>query len=144
MEENQKIKQLKQMIGRKFHYNDEEITLLTYKYNGIDTDVVIVTDKEWIKTTIFDLGIELSKMKEIILPEVSLSEIFKGNTKYVAIRNNSIDKVQESLLDMLDKVKQSKEHIEQASSIVSIANSIIGTEKLKLEQLVLLNRLNSM
>jgi len=132
------------MIGRKFHYKDEEITLLTYKYDGIENTVEIVTDKEWIKTTIFDLGIELSKMKEIILPEVSLAEIFKGNTKYVAIRNNSIDKVQESLLDMLEKVKSSKEHIEQASSIVSIANSIIGTEKLKLEQVVLLNRISNM
>lgn len=132
------------MIGRKFQYDGEEITILTFKYDGVDAKVEIVTDKEWIKTTIFDLGIVLSKMKEIVLPEVSISEIFKGNTKYVAIRNNSIDKVQETLLEMLEKVKLDKNNIEQAGSIVSIANSIISTEKLKLEQVVLLNRINNM
>lgn len=142
MDVNSKIEKLKSLIGKKILYLGNEITLLTYRV--IDEKVQIVTDGDWIATTVFDLGIELAKMKEIQLPQVSINEFYTPNTKYAAIKNNAIDRVQENLLVMIDKVKDNKEAIEQANAMVNIANSVISTEKLKLDQVVMLNKLNQL
>ncbi|MDF1547145.1 MAG: hypothetical protein P1P88_04950 [Bacteroidales bacterium] len=136
------LQKLDSMLGKKFTYEGSDITLLTYKQTG--EKIELVTNGDWIHTTVFDLGIVIARMKEIHLPQVTLEEAFKQNTKFVAIKNNAIDKVQDSLLEMIDKVMSDPGNISQAESVVNIADSVVRTEKLKIEQMALLNKLQQL
>ena len=140
--ESKKIKKLDTMLGKSYLYLGDELKLLSYKVTGEKVD--IVGNKYWITTNVFDLETVLGAMKEIHLPQVSLDEAFKQNTKYISVRNDSINKAQDSLLEMLDKVKEDRVNIEQAKAVVDIANSIVNSEKLKLEQLTLLNKIQQL
>jgi len=135
------LNRLKEMCGRKFKYEEREFTILTYKQTA-DNIEIVTDDGEWLYTNIFDLGVFLEKFKEITVP-VLKKEIVEIKPKFIAVKNEAVDKVQSTLLDMLEKVKafNSEEIRQQAQATINISDAILRGEKLKIELLNAANKL---
>jgi len=134
------IEKLKKMCGKLYKKDNAEFRLLTYKQT--DTDIEIITDGEWYKTNIFDLAIFLDSFKEVILP-VLKRETVEIKPKFIAVKNESVDRVQSSLLDMLEQIKtnNTEESRQQAASVIKISDAVLRAEKMKIELLNAANRL---
>jgi len=140
--ENEKIEKLKSLCGRKFRYNNREFKILTFKQTE-DLIEIITDDGDWIKTNVYDLGVIISKLKEITVPLLRKDEI-DIKPKFIAVKNEAVDRSQYALLEMLEKISafpDNKKLLTQAKAVISVSDAIIRTEKMKVELLTAVNSL---
>lgn len=127
-----KIETLKALMGRKMkHFDGREFMFHTYREEK--GKITIVTNSEWLETTVFDIQVFLESFTEI--PQDSVP-IYKPEQKLPVLKtvnNETPSKLCEILLDNIEKVKNDRDYIPQASAISNAAQVIINLARLEIE-----------
>ena len=113
-------------------------------YKQIQDKLDLVTDNgPWIKTTIYDLGVVMAQFE--IVKSMELQTFNKKMTAapvFFNLKNESIEKTQSVLLKLLDDIDNNKIETNKINAVIDITNTVIKTEKLKIEMVSSMNNLS--
>ncbi|MES2590878.1 MAG: hypothetical protein V4608_03250 [Bacteroidota bacterium] len=135
--EKSKTEKLQGMIGKSWkHTND-----IVYKFLGFNESgeiITVATDKEWQQTTIYDLNVFIRQFTEVEVAtngEVAVirKEIPTKMVQSIVVPGNTMERLRDTLLESIEKVKQDREYIPQAQSISNAVNSIVGLAKIEID-----------
>jgi len=124
------------MVGKSFLYKTNEIKIIDYHLNTNDDIITIKTETGEIK-----LGFTIAK-KELneFLPLDSTPMIISNFQP--SIDNSVVKDLKDILLDNINKVKDNKDYIPQATEINNNVKSIIELAKTEIQMVSTLNKLN--
>ncbi|KNB61004.1 hypothetical protein [Chryseobacterium sp. Hurlbut01] len=125
--------QLDELVGKRVHFNKQNIKI--EKYKEIGGSICVVTN---LRTLQFFAEEIQEKFLDIISDEKEAGT-FEPPTAiekhaFVALPSENTT-VKESLLDALKKVKEDPNYVNQAKSICLIANAIVDIQKTEIEMI---------
>lgn len=139
------IQGLNSLQGKRIKYNKEKLTVIRYKI--ISSGRIVVQCQE--KTlTFFESDLEeFLEDLEILQQDLQISNT--GTTQSKENNNDSLifytptaenKELKETLMDMVRKVKDDKNYLENAKQVCNIANAMVKIQKAELEHIKLKNR----
>jgi len=138
MTTQEKLEKLQELCGKKVRFQEREFTVLTYKIQG-DNVEIITDDQRWVKTDIHNLLVIIQQMKVCTVPDV------RGNINikptFIAVKNDNIDKIQSALLKMVEEVQKDEASIPKARAIVELSTAMMNAERVKIELVKEANKL---
>lgn len=132
-----KLEKLNEMMNKSWKDDRDEVVKF-FSYTKSGDEITIATDKEWIKTNFYELNVLFKKYTEVIVNETGVSVVKKKDDGFVPVKatimaSDTIKKLQDVLLDNIEKIKADKEYVAQAKEISNSVNSIIGLAKVEIE-----------
>jgi len=130
----QQENQLNKIINNTFIYKGLEYTFLSFKM--VNTTLVVKTNKR----TLNFLSNEIDNFLSSLTPVVNSNKITVKKSEGIIPENVQYQKsdihkkLENALSDMIDKVKDNKDAIPQATAICNITNSVVNLEKQQIKK----------
>lgn len=125
------IKNLNDIIGQKFNYNNKIITIT--KWKRVSSTYVIFTNKQtynFYENELGDFLEELTPVKENQNNHIKLETMNETNQTVLPINDVDLKVV---LLDTIKRVQKDKSYINQANAICNVVSQMINIKKLELQ-----------
>ena len=123
------IAQLKDMVGKTWLYKTNQVRILSFRHK--EESITIVTDKDWVETTVYGLAELLKDFLEVSQEDSPALE----NTSLQVIANtrNGLSELRSVLMDNIKTLQGNKEFIPQAKAINNNINTMINMVKLEFQ-----------
>jgi ATP-dependent RNA circularization protein (DNA/RNA ligase family) len=137
------IERLKEMVNKPFLYNNDEVVILGYAdhvgEDGLEIEIYLNNGKtlEW---NMGDLPEKINRFKPITKNVLIIAN--KKLDSVSTINPNIIQQMRDCLLDEIRKVKESKDNIPQARSVIDGVNALTSLAKIELDYRKYVDRTN--
>lgn len=118
------LPKIKAMMGKTWQRKSKDKNVYKFLAFNVEKETIkIATDKEWLETNIFDIGVFIEDWEEI---EVALVVAGNQNKAIIPLANDTVTKLKETILANIEKVKTDKTYIPQAKEINNSINTLIN------------------
>lgn len=133
------INKLDEIVGKTFFYKNKNITISNYKIVG-STNVVVFCPQP-INLLFSEVESFLDNLLEPSVKEITETQISVPKKEMVTFEpTKENQKIKETLLETLDKIKTDPNYIPQANAICEVVSQMVSLQKNEIQMIAIINK----